>query len=45
MSRIDEVPPTPRLTNQDIEKANAKANAMEMNEPSKWAKWGRKTER
>jgi hypothetical protein len=42
MLRIDEVPPTPRLTNQDIEKANAKANAMEMNESSKWAKWGRK---
>ena len=41
MSRIEEVPPTPRLTNHDIEKAHAKADAIEMREPSKWAKWGR----
>ena len=41
MSRINEVPPTPRLTEHDLEKAHAKADAIEMREPSKWAKWGR----
>ncbi|KFZ10131.1 hypothetical protein V502_08297 [Pseudogymnoascus sp. VKM F-4520 (FW-2644)] len=45
MSKIDEVPPTPRITPEDLEKANTKANAIEMKAPSKFAKWGRKTER
>ncbi|KFZ11891.1 hypothetical protein V501_04521 [Pseudogymnoascus sp. VKM F-4519 (FW-2642)] len=45
MSKIDEVPPTPRITNEDLEKANIKADAIEMKAPSKFAKWGRKTER
>jgi hypothetical protein len=45
MSRIDEIPPTPRITNEDLEKANTKANAIEMKEPSKFSKWGRKTDR
>ncbi|KFY13119.1 hypothetical protein V492_03476 [Pseudogymnoascus sp. VKM F-4246] len=45
MSKIDEVPPTPRITTEDLEKANSKADAIEMKAPSKFAKWGRKTER
>lgn len=45
MSKIDEVPPTPRITTEDLEKANSKADAIEMKAPGKFAKWGRKTER
>lgn len=45
MYKIDEVPPTPRITTDDIEKANAKANAIEMKQPSKFAKWGGKTDK
>lgn len=40
-ARMNDVPPTPRLTEHDIEKAHAKADEIEMREPSKWARFGR----
>jgi len=44
--RIDEVPPTPRLRSQDLEKANAKLTEFEMTETvKKPSKWGRKSDR
>ena len=38
---MNDVPPTPRLSERDLEKANAKAEEIEMREGSRWAKWGR----
>jgi hypothetical protein len=46
MTRIDEVPPTPKLARFDVEKGNTKMSSFEMKEPSKpSSKWGRKTGR
>jgi len=42
LTRIDEVPNTPRTKNTDVEKANAKVMQFEMTEPPKQSKWGRK---
>jgi hypothetical protein len=44
MSRMDDVPPTPRLKREDIEKG-VKMAEFEMSEPPKNKKWGRKTDR
>jgi hypothetical protein len=46
MSRIDEVPPTPKIKGVDLEKGNVKTKTFEMREPQKpSSKWGRKTDR
>jgi hypothetical protein len=42
LTRIDEVPNTPRTKSTDVEKANAKLMEFEMTEPPKHSKWGRK---
>jgi hypothetical protein len=46
MSRIDDVPPTPKIKGFDLEKGNMKTKTFEMKEPPKpSSKWGRKTDR
>ena len=46
MSRIDDVPPTPKIKGVDLEKGNVKTKTFEMKEPPKpSSKWGRKTDR
>jgi hypothetical protein len=46
MSRIDEVPPTPKIKGVDLEKGNVKTKTFEMKEsPKPSSKWGRKTDR
>lgn len=42
LTRIDEVPNTPRSKNTDVEKANPKLMQFEMSEPPKKSKWGGK---
>ncbi|EHK98939.1 hypothetical protein M7I_5230 [Glarea lozoyensis 74030] len=46
LSRIEEVPNTPRLGGNDVEKGNSKLSSFEMSEPPKAkAKWGKKATR
>jgi hypothetical protein len=46
LSRIEEVPNTPRVGSRDIEKGNSKLSSFEMSEPPKAkAKWGKKATR
>lgn len=46
MSKIDEVPPTPKVKGFDLEKGNMKTKTFGMKEPPKSSsKWGRKTDR
>lgn len=40
MSRIDEVPPTPRRA--DLEKGNQKVSSFELGQPPKQSKWAQK---
>ncbi|KAH8816195.1 hypothetical protein F5884DRAFT_663743 [Xylogone sp. PMI_703] len=42
LERIDEVPPTPKIRNHDLEKGNQKMSQFEMSEPKKESKWARK---
>jgi len=42
LTKIDEVPPTPKFRSNDVEKANSKFTAFEMAEPPKQSKWARK---
>jgi hypothetical protein len=45
-TRLDDVPPTPRMTSHDLEKANSKLTSFEMKESPKGAsKWARRAER
>lgn len=39
MTRIDEVPPTPRTRSNDVEKANGKLTSFEISEPAKPSRW------
>jgi hypothetical protein len=46
MSRIDDVPPTPKIKGVDLEKGNVKTKTFEMKEPPKpSSRWGWKTDR
>jgi hypothetical protein len=46
MSKLDEVPPTPKVRHHDIEKGNSKATTIEMKDPGKpWSKWSRTADR
>lgn len=42
LTKIDEVPPTPRMRSGDIEKGNSKMSSFEMSEPPKQSKWAKK---
>lgn len=45
MSRLDDVPPTPKIKGVDVEKGDVKTKTFEMKEPPKQSsKWGRKTD-
>ncbi|KAI9742988.1 MAG: hypothetical protein M1818_003283 [Claussenomyces sp. TS43310] len=44
-TRLEEVPPTPRLKTFDIEKANAEVGSFEMKEPKPSSKWAQKLHR
>jgi hypothetical protein len=46
LSRIEEVPNTPRVGSRDVEKGNSILSSFEMSEPPKAkAKWGKKATR
>ena len=42
LTKINEVPNTPRTRSTDVEKANPKLTSFEMSEPPKQSKWARK---
>lgn len=42
LTKIDEVPPTPRARSSDIEKGNSNMSSFEMSEPPKKSKWAKK---
>jgi hypothetical protein len=42
LTKIDEVPNTPRTKTRDIEKADSKLTSFEMAEPEKQSKWAKK---
>lgn len=41
-SKIDEVPPTPKVRVSDVEKGNSKISSFEMSQPPKKSKWTQK---
>lgn len=42
LTRIDEVPPTPKMRGSDVEKGHSKISSFEMSEPPKKSKWAQK---
>lgn len=42
LTKIDEVPNTPKTKTRDIEKADSKLTSFEMAEPQKQSKWSKK---
>jgi hypothetical protein len=45
MTKLEDVPPTPGLTTYDLEKANAKADEIELKNTGKFSRWARKAQR
>ncbi|RQM05992.1 hypothetical protein DH86_00002546 [Scytalidium sp. 3C] len=45
LERIDELPPTPKIRHDDVEKGSSKISQFEMSEPKKQSKWSRKFSR
>jgi len=41
-SRIDDIPPTPKVRSFDVEKGPSKISSFEMSEPPKKSKWAQK---
>lgn len=41
-TKIDDIPPTPRIRGFDVEKGNSKLSSFEMSEPPKKSKWAQK---
>jgi hypothetical protein len=44
-TQIDDIPPTPRIQNFDVEKGRSKLSSFEMSEPPKKSKWAQKVQR
>jgi len=45
LTKIDDVPPTPKLSrfeSRDVEKGSSKISSFEMSEPPKQSKWAKK---